>query len=66
MHTPETQSTPAHPPISYTRAELKKILDLSTVTLWRLEKRGLLLPVPGLRRKIYSAEAVQRFLKGPK
>ena len=37
---------------------------ISETTLWRLEKRGLLAPVPGVRNKLYSVEAVRDFVRG--
>ena len=58
------QSKPAVEKLAYNSAELRAALGVCGVTLWRLEKRGLLLPVPGLRHKLYSREAVQRFLNG--
>jgi hypothetical protein len=50
--------------LAYTKAELCKLLHISTVTLWRLEKRGLLVPIPSIRHKIYSKVAVEAFLSG--
>jgi hypothetical protein len=50
--------------LAYTAAELCAALSISAVTLWRLEKRGLLRAVPGVRHKIYSADTVHRFLAG--
>jgi hypothetical protein len=51
-------------PLVYTIDELAKVLKLSRVTLWRLERRGLLKSVPGVRHKIYSRRAVEKFLEG--
>ncbi len=50
--------------LAYTKTELCELLHLSTVTLWRLEKRGLLVPIPSIRHKIYSKAAVDAFLSG--
>lgn len=50
--------------LTYTKAELCKALRLSPTTLWRLEKKGLLEPIPGLRHKIFSRNAVERFIDG--
>lgn len=47
--------------LAYTADEVCIALDISRTSLWRLEKRGLLKPVPGLRVKRYSVEAVKRF-----
>lgn len=50
--------------LAYSKNELSQLLGLSPVTLWRLEKKGLLRPVAGVRHKLYSANAVSRFLEG--
>lgn len=50
--------------LAYSGKELEAILGVSTVTLWRLEKRGLLKPVSGIRHKIYSRKSVESFLEG--
>lgn len=50
--------------LAYSKNELSQLLGLSPVTLWRLEKKGLLRPVAGVRHKLYSAHAVARFLEG--
>jgi predicted site-specific integrase-resolvase len=48
--------------IAYNKKEVCEVLGLSEVTLWRLEKRGLLKPIFGIRHKIYSVEAVKKFV----
>lgn len=48
--------------LAYTKDELTKALSLSPVTLWRLEKRGLIHAVTGIRHKLYSVAEVKRFL----
>jgi hypothetical protein len=48
--------------LTYTKAELCEALHLSPVTLWRLEQRGVLMPLRGLRHKIYPVSVVERFL----
>ena len=50
--------------LAYTRDELKSVLPVSNITLWRLEKRGLLTRVPGIRRPLYSRASVVAFLAG--
>lgn len=50
--------------IAYSGSELDALLGISTVTRWRLEKRGLLRAVPGIRTKLYSRKAVEAFLDG--
>lgn len=47
--------------LAYTAEQVCAALQISKVTLWRLEKRGLLRPLPQLRHKRYPAEAVKRF-----
>jgi predicted site-specific integrase-resolvase len=47
--------------IAYSKKEACEVLGLSNVTLWRLEKKGLLKPIHGLRHKIYSVEAIKKF-----
>ena len=38
--------------------------DLSDVTIWRMEKRGFLVRVPGIRLRLYTVESVRRFVSG--
>jgi hypothetical protein len=51
-------STPA---LVYTAEQVCAALQISAVTLWRLERRGLLKPLPHLRHKRYAVRAVERF-----
>ena len=37
---------------------------VSETTLWRLEQRGLITSIPGLRHKLYSVESLKRFVSG--
>lgn len=48
--------------LAYTKTELSAELGLSPITIWRLERRGLLRPVPGIRHKLYSRKEIERFL----
>ncbi len=48
--------------LAYTKDELCTSLSLSPITLWRLEKRGLIHAVAGIRHKLYSVAEVKRFL----
>ena len=48
--------------LAYTKYELCASLSLSPITLWRLEKRGLIHPIAGIRHKLYSVAEVKRFL----
>jgi hypothetical protein len=50
--------------LAYTKAELGAKLSLSPVSIYRLEQRGLLRPIPGIRHKLFSVAEVNRFLAG--
>jgi hypothetical protein len=52
--------------LAFSKSELAAAIGLSGVTLWRLEKRGLLKPVPGIRHKLFARAEVERFLRGGK
>jgi hypothetical protein len=60
----ETISAPtrATDKLAFSKKELCDAIGVSPVTLWRLEKRGLLRPVAGIRHRIYSRKEVERFL----
>lgn len=64
LSNPSETVAPAQPRLAYSKNELSQLLGLSPVTLWRLEKKGILRPVAGVRHKLYSATAVSRFLDG--
>jgi hypothetical protein len=64
MTTQPSQPPPTIEKLAYNTAELCSALGLSTVSLWRLRRRGLLRPIPGLRHKLYAKTEVQRFLSG--
>ena len=50
--------------LAYHGHEVDQILGISPITRWRLEKRGLLTPVAGIKHKLYSRRAVEAFLDG--
>ena len=50
--------------LAYTIDELMAELGVSRTTIWRWEAIGVLHPVPHLRHKIFSRDAVEKFLKG--
>ena len=60
-----TQSEPVSnnvPRLVYTKTELTKALGLSSITIYRLEQRGLLRPVQGIRHKLFTIAEVDAFL----
>ena len=65
---PTTPVTAAHQfpveRIALTAAEVCEALQISDTSLWRLSHRGLLVPIPGIRHRRYSVEAVRRFASG--
>jgi DNA-binding transcriptional MerR regulator len=52
--------------LAFTADETAKALGISRVSLWRLEKRGLLKPSKALRTRLYSRAEIERFLEGTK
>lgn len=50
--------------MTYTIKQLAAELSLSPVSIYRLEVRGLIKSVLGIRRKIYTRAEVERFLAG--
>lgn len=68
---PEAPPKPAPPPpapvappkLTYTLAELADELGVSKVSVYRLIQKGLITPLPYHRRKIFTGEEVERFLK---
>ena len=50
------------PRLVYTKTELTKALGLSSITIYRLEQRGLLHPVQGIRHKLFTIAEVDSFL----
>ena len=67
MRNPDTEITEHAPKIerlTYTKRELCAALRLSPVSIYRLEVRGLLRPIPGIRHKLFSVAEVTRFLAG--
>ena len=50
--------------LTYTKRELCQALGVSDSTLTRLERRGILKPLPICRHKLYPVEAVHRLLNG--
>jgi hypothetical protein len=59
---PKTTQTPAQN-LAFTRKELCAELKMSVASITRLEHRGLIKPVLGLRTKLYSRKEVERYLE---
>ena len=38
--------------------------SLSSVSIWRLEKRNLIKRVPGIRRRLFTVQSVRDFIAG--
>lgn len=67
MNSPQCSPSgePRVEPLALNKEQTKQALGgISDVTLWRLERRGLLPSVPGIRHKLYSVAAIKRFLEG--
>ncbi len=66
LQSPRAVATSDHPRVGdklvYSRKETMAALGIGETTLWRLEKRKLILPVPDLRTKLYPAAEINRFL----
>lgn len=46
----------------YSADQVCAALQICKITLWRIERRGLLIAIPYLRHKRYSARAVEAFV----
>ena len=62
MKTGQTQNSETRTPLALTRGEAAKLLSISTVTLDRLCKRGLLRPSRALRKPLFTLDELKRFL----
>jgi hypothetical protein len=59
-----TDQAEVHPPkLAYTRIEAARALGIKPLTLYRLEKRGLLHPSRATRRPLYAVSELERFLR---
>jgi DNA-binding transcriptional MerR regulator len=61
MNTNHAESPP--PKLAYSRTEAAQVLGIKPLTLYRLEKRGLLHPSRATRRPLYAVSELQRFLR---
>ena len=64
-HPDSTQEQVQQPRIeimAYTAQQVCEAIQIDTVTLWRLEKRGLIRRVPGIRHRRYAVAEVKRFV----
>lgn len=59
-----SDTTETLPRLSFTPAETCVLINCSRMSLWRLEQRGLLVPVRHLRHPVYSRAAIDRYLAG--
>jgi hypothetical protein len=61
-----TEQKPGAPveKLAFNLRELCASLGVSRVTVYRLEQRGLLKAIPGIRHKLYAKREVERFLTG--
>lgn len=50
--------------LAYTAAEVRASLGISNVSLYRLEQRGILVPLKYLRHRLYTVDSIKRFLSG--
>ena len=49
--------------LALTAEETAAALGITTITLWRLNKRGLITPNRCTRRPLYAVSEIERFLK---
>ena len=66
MTTAETQPSAPTERLAYNTEEAARALGISTVTLWRLSKRGLIKPSRALRTPRWSRTEMERFLEATK
>jgi hypothetical protein len=60
---PEAETKQPLPRLGFSLDESAQIIGVSYITAYRLNKRGLLKSVGGLRHKIIPLSEIQRFLK---
>ena len=60
---PQQEPGEALLPLAYTRRDTARLLCISTNSLDRLAAQGLIQPNRALRRPLYSAKEIQRFLE---
>lgn len=69
MTTPQSSATGERSiqRLAYTTDQTRELLGgISRVSLWRLEKRGLIKPSKALRMKLYPRAEIERFLEASK
>ena len=62
----ETPSPAKIERLAFTSEEAAQALNVSLVTLWRLERRGLLKPSRALRTPRWAKAEIERFLEDTK
>jgi predicted site-specific integrase-resolvase len=63
MTTPNTLAEAHANRLALTAKETAQALGISNVTLWRLQKRGLIRPCRALRTPLFSLSEIERFLR---
>jgi len=58
------RSRPEVQRLTYNASEVCEALGVSQQTLWRIESRGLLPRIPGIRHRLYAVTTVMRFVEG--
>jgi len=58
----EPTKQPAVEKLAFTGPEVNEIFNISNVTRWRLEKKGLLKRVPGIGKPLYSRRTVMALI----
>ena len=48
--------------LAFTRQEVAELLGRNYVTIWRLERKGLLTPCKKLRTPMFTRQEIDRFL----
>ena len=59
----ENSPNNSFPKLALTRIEAAQALGIKPLTLYRLEKRGLLHPCRATRRPLYAVAELERFLR---
>ena len=66
MSADEAPQSPKVERLAFTSEEAAETLGISLVTLWRLERRGLIKPSRALRTPRWARAEIERFLEATK